>query len=69
MIMLVLLILWEISLVLALVGGFFIGRSKKRNQKSKSTETQITQNKRVQKELENFYRYDGTPQEVINDYK
>ena len=67
MIMLVLLILWEISLVLARVGGFFIGRSKKRNQKPKPTETQITQNKRLQKELENFYRYDGTPQDVIND--
>ena len=66
--LLILLVLWEISLILALVGGFFIGRSKKHNPKPKQTETEKT-NKRVQKELENFYRYDGTPQEVINDYE
>ena len=66
--LLILFILWEISLILAALGGFWLGRRKKRVSKQKPTETEIKANQKQQKEIENFYRYDGTPQDVINDY-
>lgn len=66
MIYLVLFMLWEISLVLAFVGGRMTKSKKKPAAVSKPpTEEEKRQADKLQKELENFMRYDGTEQDAV----
>ena len=62
--------LWEISLVLAFTGGFLC-RKRKRPiaQDTPLTEEEKKVFRRIKKEQENFMTYDGTPQNAINDYE
>ena len=60
--------LWEISLVLAFIAG--TKRKTKRATKANTTVNKKTEKtiSRIQKEQENFMSYDGTPQDAINDF-
>lgn len=70
MIYLLIAMIWEISLILAFVGGILCKRRMKRNPKETAlTEEMQRHYNRVQKEAENFATYDGTPQDVISDYE
>lgn len=66
-------ILWELSLVGAFLLGVIFNPKIKKNKTTVKTSSISEENKknikRMQKELENFMTYDGTPQEAINDYK
>lgn len=66
-------ILWELSLVGAFLLGVIFNPKIKKNKttvkKGDISEENKKNIKRMQKELENFMTYDGTPQEAINDYK
>lgn len=65
--------LWELSLVGAFLLGVIFNPKIKKNKTTVKTSSISEENKknikRMQKELENFMTYDGTPQEAINDYK
>lgn len=63
----IVIMLWEISLVLAFLAGFTY-KGKKRPAKTEKTLTKEERRhlERVQKEWENFMAYDGTEQRVIN---
>ena len=66
----ILIMLWELSLVAA----FLLGKNHKgKARKVSATEDTVNDenNKslaRIQKEYENFMTYDGTPQNAINDF-
>ena len=61
--------LWEISLALSFIFGFYFKNKSKGQIKEKAvTEEEKKHLKRVQKEQENFMTYDGTEQKAINDY-
>ena len=68
MIYILLIMIWEISLIFVFAGGFLLGGKKKCRVDKKSITAQDLKdfNKR-QKEQENFMAYDGTPQDAIND--
>ena len=69
MLYLILAMLWEISLILAFVGGYLCKHRVKRNRNEKPLTDELQRHyRRAQKEAENFATYDGTPQDVINDY-
>ena len=65
--------LWELSLVGVFLLGMIFNPKIKKNKttvkKGDISEENKKNIKRMQKELENFMTYDGTPQEAINDYK
>jgi FtsZ-interacting cell division protein ZipA len=70
MITAILIILWEISLILSFLSGFWLGRKKKFVSKQKTAEVKNKSDTNRQiKESENFLSYDGTPQDVINDFE
>lgn len=65
---LIVIMLWELSLIAA----FMFGRKFKPKKKAQASETNISIEEqkalnRLRKEQENFMTYDGTPQDVIND--
>ncbi len=69
MICLLVVMIWEISLVLAFVAGSRFKGKKRPAAESKSlTEEEKRAFGRMLKEQENFMNYDGTPQDAINDY-
>ena len=59
--------LWETSLI----GAFMLGRrvrcKKRAVTRPEPSEKELIEKKRAQKELENFMSYDGREQEAIND--
>jgi hypothetical protein len=64
-----LVMIWEVSLVLAALGGFLYKNKKRPTPQEKpTTDEEKRAFCRMQKEQDNFMTYDGTPQEAINDY-
>ncbi len=65
----ILIMLWELSLL----GAFIVGRiCKKKKPQGNTAEIAEKEQKafsRMQKEQENFMSYDGTPQDAINDFE
>ena len=65
---LVLVMLWEISIVAAcLVGFWFSGRKKPKTTIKKVDEDEARRIRKRQREQENFMSYDGRPQESTDD--
>lgn len=67
MIAVLIVMVWQISLVLA----FFVGRHYKAKPRYDKEEMRLTEEdarqiERERREQENFMKYDGTPQDVIN---
>ncbi len=62
--------IWEVSLVFAFLGGFALKNKKRPTPQEKPlTKEEMKVFRRAQKEQDNFMTYDGTPQDVINDYE
>ena len=66
----IVIMMWEVSLVLAFWAGFTY-KAKKKPAKTEKTLTDEEKRRleRVQREQENFMTYDGTPQQAIDAYK
>lgn len=57
----------SILVALAFTAGFFFkGKKKPISEPKKPTEEDIRKAKRMQKEVENFMAYNGTPQDAID---
>lgn len=66
-----LIIIWIISLSLAFMGGFYYSIKKRAAQKPKALQSEnkalTEEEKKEQREYENFLSYSGKPQEGINE--
>ncbi len=66
MVYVILIMLWEISLILAFFCGFkWKGRKRPSTIPKEPTEEEKRQADKLQKELENFMSYDGTEQDAV----
>lgn len=59
--------LWEMSLILAFMLGRRSRSKKKVAARPEPSEKELMEAKKAQRELENFMSYNGTEQEAIND--
>ena len=59
--------LWELSLIFAFELGRRVRCKKRAAVRLQPSEKELIEKKRAQKELENFMSYDGREQEAIND--
>lgn len=59
--------LWELSLIFAFELGRRVRYKKRAAVRLQPSEKELIEKKRAQKELENFMSYDGREQEAIND--
>lgn len=67
--LLILVMLWLVSCALSTAAGFFIGKNYKKPKPIREpelSEAEKRQIEREQKELENFFLYDGTEQKPVN---
>ena len=69
--MLILLSIWLIACAVCFAIGFFVACKYKDINKTKKsaepiTEQQIKEAEKIARELDNFYRYDGTKQDDFN---
>ena len=59
--------LWEMSLILAFMLGRRARLKKKVPARPEPSKQELMEAKKAQRELENFMSYNGTEQEAIND--
>ena len=65
----ILIMLWELSLVVAFICGQKHTKKKQPKVKATASEESKKSIERIKKEYANFMNYDGSEQEAINDFE